>query len=400
MFHLLNLILLFFQIKYINLFRIKGNFHNSKFLNEFSSNEYLTIPISLENKNYKKQKFNFLIDINSNINIIFNNKIKSNGYKFINKDNNNFEFKKYTFSWTQNRNMYGYLIKDNLIINENIKINNFSFILIVESNFDISYVKFDGILSFNFFNKFGNENSLLNKILSQNILVNKNYINYSIKFYSRNNFIIEFENDINNIEKSSYNFCQIKNINNNKIEKLICKLDSISFKNNSIINRYNIIDVIFDTSKRFIQAPNPMGYDIFKIYLEISNYTCEIKINLLIDGHYIDCKNFDIKKFPDIYLNIANSSIKIKLNPIEVFDENKKSRIFIINFSNVWIINLNILKNYDIYVDNKENLIGFKENKIFKRKIDLIFYKEFLLWCNIIILIIGIIINIFAYYIK
>jgi len=271
MFHLLNLILLFFQIKYINLFRIKGNFHNSKFLNEFSSNEYLTIPISLENKNYKKQKFNFLIDINSNINIIFNNKIKSNGYKFINKDNNNFEFKKYTFSWTQNRNMYGYLIKDNLIINENIKINNFSFILIVESNFDISYVKFDGILSFNFFNKFGNENSLLNKILSQNILVNKNYINYSIKFYSRNNFIIEFENDINNIEKSSYNFCQIKNINNNKIEKLICKLDSISFKNNSIINKYNIIDVIFDTSKRFIQAPNPMGYDIFKIYLEISN---------------------------------------------------------------------------------------------------------------------------------
>ena len=389
---------LFFHFKYVYLFKIKGNFHKQKVLNSFSSNEYLTIPISFENKNYRKQKFNFLLDINSNINIIFSNKIKSKGYKFINKNGNLNELQKYSLSWTQNRKMNGYLIQDNLILTEKIKINNFSIILIDESNFDISYVKFEGVLSLNFFNNFGNENSLLNKLLNQNIFINKNYINYSIKFYSKNNFYLNFEDEIDNLE--SYNFCKSRNTHNNRIDKLMCKLDSISFKNNSIINKYNIIDVIFDTSKRFIQAPNPMGYDVFKIYLQESNNLCKVKIDLLLDGHYLDCNNFDIKKFPEIYLNLANSKIKIKLNPNEVFDENKKSRIYIINFSNVWIINLNLLKNYDILVNNKENLIGLKENKIFKRKFDLLYCRVVLLSINNIFLVIGIVINIIIYYKK
>ena len=389
---------LFFLFKYIYLIQIKGNYHHSKILNAFSSNEYLTIPISFENKKYKKQKFNFLLDINSNINIIFSNSIKSNGYKFINKNVNINNLKKYSLSWTQNRNMIGYVIQDNLILTEKIKINNFSIILITESNFDISYVKFEGVLSLNFYNNLGNENSLLNKLLIETIFINKNYINYSIKFYSKNNFYLNFENEINNLE--SYNFCESRNLNNNRIEKLMCKLDSISFKNNSIINKYNIIDVIFDTSKRFIQAPNPMGYDVFKIYLQESNNLCKVKIDLLLDGHYLDCNNFDIKKFPEIYLNLANSKIKIKLNPNEIFDENKKSKIFIINFSNVWIINLNLLKNYDILVNNKENLIGLKENKIFIRKYDLLFCRKFIISINNLFLIIGIVLNVIIYYKK
>ena len=386
---------LFFHFKYVNLLKIKGNFHKQKVLNAFSSDEYLTIPISLENKNYKKQKFNFLLDINSNINIVFSRKIKSNGYKFINKKD---DLKKYSISWTQNRKMNGYVIQDNLILTENVKINNFSIILIEESNFDISYVKFEGVLSLNFFNNFGSENSLLNKLLSHNIFINKNYINYSIKFYSKNNFYLNFENEINNLE--SYNFCESRNTENNRIERLICKLDSISFKNSSIINKYNVIDVIFDTSKRFIQAPNPMGYDVFKIFLQISNNLCKVKIDLLLDGHYLDCNNFDIKKFPEIYLNLAKSLIKIKLSPNEIFDENKKSKIYIINFSNVWIINLNLLKNYDIFVNNKEKLIGLKENKIFKRKFDLFYCRVFLLSINNFFLVIGIAINVIIYYKK
>ena len=143
-----------------------------------------------------------------------------------------------------------------------------------------------------------------------------------------------------------------------------------------------------------------MGYDVFKIFLQISNNLCKVKIDLLLDGHYLDCNNFDIKKFPEIYLNLAKSLIKIKLSPNEIFDENKKSKIYIINFSNVWIINLNLLKNYDIFVNNKEKLIGLKENKIFKRKFDLFYCRVFLLSINNFFLVIGIAINVIIYYKK
>ena len=140
-----------------------------------------------------------------------------------------------------------------------------------------------------------------------------------------------------------------------------------------------------------------MGYDLFKIYMEESKEKCIIKYDNIYNGHYIECdSNFDLFNLSTISLNMSN--IEIELNIEDIFDlKSKKSKIYIIKYSNTWVLNVNILKHYNLFIDYDNFLIGFEKNNIIYRKKKFYIYIFYLNIICTIILLLGLFLNIIIY---
>ena len=92
------------------------------------------------------------------------------------------------------------------------------------------------------------------------------------------------------------------------------------------------------------------------------------------------------------------SNIEIELNIEDIFDlKSKKSKIYIIKYSNMWVLNVNILKHYNLFIDYDNFLIGFEKNNIIYRKKKFYIYIFYLNIICIIILLLGLFLNIIIY---
>lgn len=107
---------------------------------------------------------------------------------------------------------------------------------------------------------------------------------------------------------------------------------------------------------------------MFNLYLEARNRHCNIIRNLNGDSFAQCDEKVDIKQFPDVIFNMDKVALRLKAS--DVFDKiiggGLNGKIFIVEFSNVWVFNMVILKNYDIFFDDQNIKIGFKENHLFE----------------------------------
>ena len=355
----------------------------------FNFLEYIQINICLDERT--TQCFNLILDLNDINIILFSNEITKNGYKVINLKNNYYQSltdktinkNNITFNGKETNNIYQ--IESNDI--------PFFFILINKCSIDLNKYQFSGFFGLSLKKENKEINSLIQSLKNKNLISKKN-IEIKFKSYSNIEFILD-----SNLNKKIYKFCPLtfsQNSNDNYL--LSCTLNSLIFtKNKTIINTYFLIDVAFDSFNDIIQAPEPMGYDLFKIYMEESNGKCIIKSDNIYNGHYIECdSNFDLFTLSTISLNMSN--IEIELNIEDIFDlKSKKSKIYIIKYSNMWVLNVNILKHYNLFIDYDNFLIGFEKNNIIYRKKKFYIYIFYLNILCIIILLLGLFLNIIIY---
>ena len=355
----------------------------------FNFLEYIEINFCLDER--ITQCFELILDLNDINIILFSNEITKNGYKVINLKNNYYQSltdktinkNNITFNGKETNNIYQ--IESNDI--------PFFFILINKCSIDLNKYQFSGFFGLSLKKENKEINSLIQSLKNKNLISKKN-IEIKFKSYSNIEFILD-----SNLNKIIYKFCPLtfsQNSNDNYL--LSCTLNSLIFtKNKTIINTYFLIDVAFDSFNDIIQAPEPMGYDLFKIYMEESNGKCIIKSDNIYNGHYIECdSNFDLFTLSTISLNMSN--IEIELNIEDIFDlKSKKSKIYIIKYSNMWVLNVNILKHYNLFIDYDNYLIGFEKNNINYRKKKFYIYIFYLNILCIIILLLGLFLNIIIY---
>ena len=366
----------------------KGYLKNLEYY-PFNFLEYIEINFCLDER--ITQCFELILDLNDINIILFSNEITKNGYKVINLKNNYYQSltdktinkNNITFNGKETNNIYQ--IERNDI--------PFFFILINECTIDLNKYQFSGFFGLSLKKENKEINSLIQSLKNKNLISKKN-IEIKFKSYSNIEFILD-----SNLNKIIYKFCPLtfsQNSNDNYL--LSCTLNSLIFtKNKTIINTYFLIDVAFDSFNEIIQAPEPMGYDLFKIYMEESNGKCIIKSDNIYNGHYIECdSNFDLFTLSTISLNMSN--IEIELNIEDIFDlKSKKSKIYIIKYSNMWVLNVNILKHYNLFIDYDNFLIGFEKNNIIYRKKKFYIYIFYLNIICTIILLLGLFLNIIIY---
>ena len=366
----------------------KGYLKNLEYY-PFNFLEYIEINFCLDER--ITQCFELILDLNDINIILFSNEITKNGYKVINLKNNYYQSltdktinkNNITFNGKETNNIYQ--IESNDI--------PFFFILINKCSIDLNKYQFSGFFGLSLKKENKEINSLIQSLKNKNLISKKN-IEIKFKSYSNIEFILD-----SNLNKIIYKFCPLtfsQNSNDNYL--LSCTLNSLIFtKNKTIINTYFLIDVAFDSFNDIIQAPEPMGYDLFKIYMEESNGKCIIKSDNIYNGHYIECdSNFDLFTLSTISLNMSN--IEIELNIEDIFDlKSKKSKIYIIKYSNTWVLNVNILKHYNLFIDYDNFLIGFEKNNIIYRKKKFYIYIFYLNIICTIILLLGLFLNIIIY---
>ena len=366
----------------------KGYLKNLEYY-PFNFLEYIEINFCLDER--ITQCFELILDLNDINIILFSNEITKNGYKVINLKNNYYQSltdktinkNNITFNGKETNNIYQ--IESNDI--------PFFFILINKCSIDLNKYQFSGFFGLSLKKENKEINSLIQSLKNKNLISKKN-IEIKFKSYSNIEFILD-----SNLNKIIYKFCPLtfsQNSNDNYL--LSCTLNSLIFtKNKTIINTYFLIDVAFDSFNEIIQAPEPMGYDLFKIYMEESKEKCIIKYDNIYNGHYIECdSNFDLFTLSTISLNMSN--IEIELNIEDIFDlKSKKSKIYIIKYSNMWVLNVNILKHYNLFIDYDNFLIGFEKNNIIYRKKKFYIYIFYLNIICTIILLLGLFLNIIIY---
>ena len=382
----MNLINFFLFLPFTFEINLNCNFKNLEYF-PFSYIEYIEIDFCFDEKLSKC--YPTILDLSS-INIfLFNHDLTKYGYKSI----NNFKSKIIVNKIINKNNL---LLKGNEL-NDNIQLNKnnipFNFILINECSLDLNKFQFSGFFGLSLKKENKKTNSLLESLKDRNLISKKNI---EILYKSKTNIQLILDSEIKN---KNYKFCPISfNQNLNETYLISCSLDSLIFsKNKTIINTYYFVDVIFDSFNDIIQAPEPMGYDLFKIFMDESNGQCKVKFDNLYNGHFLECeKNFNLYNLSSVSLKMNNVEIDLNIN--DIFDiKSKKSRIYIIKYSNVWIINMNILKNYNLFLNYENFSIGFEKNNInFQRTQNNKYIYYFCMICLIITLF-GLFLNLMIY---
>lgn len=347
-----------FLLIVVNGIIIKSKAHHIKGYTSLTDSLFITVPLCIGNP---KQCFDLLYS-NEKSSIIIHSPLsqkvkqtfdytKSKSFEFIQKEAFLFEFKVLELHGR------GRQFKDHIELNKNQNDENkFNMFLLNDINFNMVY--FDGILGLYDPNIIDPSFSFLNYLSENDIASN---MNFGHRFITRTQVDLLIGETPENID--NYTFCDSKNQ-----AFWNCKLNSISFYLNNTIFRTYSSEVLIDTAAPYIKAPSPNGYDLFNLYLEAGNGHCKIAENSNLDS-FIQCdKQVDIKYFPEIVFNLGN--VSVRLRPSDVFDELESGelngKIFIVDYNTFWVLNLVILKHYDIFFDEENTRIGFKENSLFE----------------------------------
>lgn len=348
-------------------FTINGNFIYNVIAQNICSNAFITLPFCTGNSS-NNQCFNLIFDINSKYIMLINKNVDHiKGYDFSLSDKYN-QIPNTIF--VDNINHIGtlksFLIQDSIYIKEiNTSINNVSMLELNEIDFDYPRGYHSGLIGFNSRNEMGDNFVYLKKLLINNAIPSMNYY-YTFSSLSKVNFTIGIED--NDPIINSFTFCQSPRIAFNYYSlPWRCIFNSLSNANSGEVIKELTSDsntATFNTMKNGIYAPVNIGIFILREYEKVSNNNCKIVKDNEIQ--FIKCNlNFNYEILPVFRLE-DNNGFKIKLYPVDIFNYTSgESYLKVIEGSKKWIIDLNILKHYDVFVHVSDNKIGFRENDIF-----------------------------------
>jgi hypothetical protein len=119
-----------------------------------------------------------------------------------------------------------------------------------------------------------------------------------------------------------------------------------------------------------IYAPWKEGIALLSEFVVASNNKCKLVIDNEVGfkekGSYVKCnRNYNYSELP-VFTFVNDDRVNIKLYPIDVFNYTTgESYLKAKKYQYGWVLDLNVLKRYDVFVFGTQNKIGFKENKVF-----------------------------------
>lgn len=333
-----------------------------------TNNIYITIPLCFGPTNEKKQCVRLIYDINEKIilvgdigihNTLGYNKALSTTIEDLNRS--------YSIGLGEKRTMLNNIYRETVFFDEKHILHYFNFLLIEKSTFSIQEFNYSGVAGFGYNNHLGENFTLLMSLYNEGIIRSKNFGHRFLDEENVEIFIGEEKNDDPQFI-SSFEFCYMNQVLGKSESNLFCRLESmISEGDKKIIANYSASYVIFSTKNEYLLAPNPGGYDLFNLYIQASNGQCSLVDDRATGAGIIRCSpSFDISTLPVTYLQMRDSKLNIKLDPIDLFDSENKGRIYVRDFSSNWILDLNILKHYDMYVNFQKAGVGLRTNNFFK----------------------------------
>lgn len=364
--HIVLVLLLYAILPLSQSITIQGKVISLPMSTPFTSNIFITIPICFGDKQ-SKQCIELIYDMNDKHFIASDINNHPKGYNLSLSDTNQKEDRTYSIGLGRKGSLINTIYQESIYFDSNHILEKFNFLLTESISFSISDWPYAGIAGFGYRSHLGDEYSFIPMLYSNKLISNKNYGHRFINQKKVEIFIGDdkYENDKSYMK--SFSYCYMGQPLGISEANFYCKVESISYaNNNTVINTYTSTYVIFSTRSDGIVAPNPAGYDLFNIYIIASKNRCSVQTDTFTDAHFIQCDpSFDVSTLPIVTLDMRDSKVKIKLKPKDLFDLANKGRIFIKKFSNNWILDLNILRYYDMHINFDKAGIGLREHGLF-----------------------------------
>ena len=389
----LSLLFTLFILYVCNAYIFHGTFHkvdSNPF--PFASNSFITLPLCIGDNDYH-QCFDLLFDIEARYILLINSKLDPlNGYD-INKSKGYSREPNtgYITTIPPMVSVASHIAYDDLWLGG--KVNKIPFLEAHAINGNGKGGKtegcpYQGFLGFSLRNEIGNDFLIMNYLKKQELSLSNSFYQ---KFISKDKvdiFVGEPSVDYNMIALTEMEFCFLEEqtryatdwkcafeyIGNNKGKNIIKKLDETNSK------------VSFHSTWTGIVIPSTIVDDIFNFYITKSNGHCHYVIDTEPGfrhlGDYIQCDtDYDLDSIPDLELGYYIKKLVIKLKAKDMFDSRKMSKFRKEENRDTWHLDMDVIKHYNIYYNDENNRMGFKENHIFDKKDELyqsqkINYKE------------------------
>lgn len=326
-----------------------------------STNAYILTPICLGTVYSQRNCFPLVLDINNKHTVIFSHTVHPQGAP-LSSSILNVTHTEYT------------ICRSDTIINSDVCYSSIFFdsahvlldskLFIASSvNIDVSHTNYLGYLSFGCSEVLGEHDSFLQQLKTQNITSSRNF-GYTFTSQTEVNVFI----DEHITEHERYAFCK-PGMRIGLIEaNMYCRMDVLSYgPSRKEIRTSRAMHVLFSTRTEYMQACSE-GNDIFGVYITASNNNCYVSEDTR-KGKYVTCnKDVNIHRLPDVYFGISGSEFELAMKAVDVFDAaTGVSRLYVKDYCNYWVLDMNVLKRYDMYVDYEQSLIGFRENFVFEK---------------------------------
>ena len=370
---------LFFLLNVCNAYIFHGTFHhvdNNQF--PFASNSYITLPLGIGDNDFH-QCFDLLFDIEARYILLINSKLDSlHGYD-INKSKGYSREPNtgYITTIPPMVSVASHIAYDDLWLGG--KVNKIPFLEAHSINGNgkgegTEGCPYQGFIGFSLRNEMGKDFLIMNYLKKQELSLSSSFYQ---KFISKDKVDIlvgEPSVDDNMIGLTEMEFCFLEEqtryatdwkcafeyIGNNKGENIIKKLNETNNK------------VSFHSTWTGIVVPSTIVDDIFTFYITNSNGNCHYVIDTEPGfrhlGDYIQCDtDYDLDLLPDLELGYYIKKLVIQLKARDMFDSSKKSKFRKEDDRDIWHLDMDIIKHYNIYYNDENNRMGFKENHIFDK---------------------------------
>ena len=332
----------------------------------FTSNIFITIPICLGDRSVR-QCVELIYDMNDKHFIVSDISNHPKGYNVSLSETKQKEDKTYSIGLGRKGTLSNTIYQESIYFDSEHILEKFNFLLTESISFSIKDWPYVGIAGFGYRSHLGSEYSFITMLYRNKIISNKNYGHRFINQKKVEIFIGEDKYEKDKSYMKSFSYCYMGQPLGETESNFYCRMEALSYaNNNTVINTYTSTYVIFSTRTDGISAPNPSGYDLFNLYIVASRNKCSIQTDTFTDAHFVQCDpSFDVSTLPTVSLNMRESKVRIKIKPKDVFDLANKGRIFIRKYANNWILDLNILRYYDMHINYDKAGVGFREHGLF-----------------------------------
>lgn len=331
---------------------IKGSAHHINGYTTLTGPSFITLPICIGTPN---QCFNMLYANKQTFFLLCNTEVDRKA------DNKFDESQSKTYEQIEKRT-YSLMSSDKTIKSKQVmdyiefeSTSKFHWLLICEMNFDFEY--FDGILGLAFKTVLGDEFSFLSHLYHQKIISSFDFGHYFLNPNAVNIYFGEIP-----LGLEQYNYCFAKST-----PALYCRTYRISMKTNNetLFIDDKARDIIINIGAQYLQA-SIEGKPLLDKYNDILDGHCHM-VNKDSIYSFLECDSqANISIIPDVFIKMDDVTIKIRA--ADIFERNSNGyhcRLFIHRSETVWVLNLVVLRNYDIFFDNINSKIWFIENNMF-----------------------------------
>lgn len=354
---------------------LNGTFVYNAHKQNICSNVFITLPLCVGNNSQHAQCFELVYDINGRNTMLISDKIdKNKGYKRnASLTCSLTSSTRYVSSIDNVGSLHSLLLTESIYFPTlNTSISHVNVLELNEISFSYPQQHHTGVVGFHHKHETNIDNLYLKQLERKRIISNTNYY---IHYTSTSNVLFTIGISYYDPIINTFTFCKSLESTEPYYTSLpfpwSCNFNYISYKQQPFIQLANdSVVVTFNTMINGIYAPWKEGIALLTEYVSASNNKCKVVVDNEVGfkekGSYVKCnRNYDYSELP-VFTFVNDDGVNIKLYPVDVFNYTTgESYLKVKKYQYGWVLDLNVLKRYDVFVMGTQNKIGFKENKVF-----------------------------------